>query len=82
MNRTEVSAQLTRIFRDVLQREDLVLASEDTPRDVDGWDSFNHVEILFRAEELFGITLSSREIDSLRCFGEMVAAIDNRISKT
>ena len=80
MNLTDIYAQLTKIFQEVLRRDELVLAPEYTNRDVDGWDSINHVEILFQVEEHFGITLSSSEIDKLDCVGDLANTIARKIT--
>ena len=79
MNLTDIYAVLTRIFKEVLQHDDLVLSPELTNRDVDGWDSITHVEILFRVEEHYGITLSSAEIDALGCVGDLANQIARKV---
>jgi acyl carrier protein len=37
---------LTKIFREVFDDEDIALSREMTADDVDGWDSFSHVNLI------------------------------------
>lgn len=66
---------LTEIFNDVFMRNDMVLTPALTARDVPGWDSFKQIEIMVSAEERFGIKLNTREIDSLKCVGDLADVI-------
>ena len=75
MTEPQVYELLTRIFREVFERGDIVLRPELTSKDVFGWDSFKQVEILMQIEDDLGITLSSREIDSLRNVGDLAKVV-------
>jgi acyl carrier protein len=66
---------LTEIFNDVFMREDMQLTPALTARDVPGWDSFKQIEIMVSVEERFGIKLNTREIDSMKCVGDLAAVI-------
>jgi acyl carrier protein len=70
-----VLAGLTKIFRDVFERDDLVLEPTDTAADIEGWDSLKQVEIIIAAQERFGIKLNSREVDALANVGDLAAVI-------
>jgi acyl carrier protein len=70
-----VLAGLTKIFRDVFERDDLVLKPTDTAADIEGWDSLKQVEIIIAAQERFGIKLNSREVDALANVGDLAAVI-------
>ena len=71
----EIYDTLTEIFRDVFLRDDLVLRSEMTAADVEGWDSFKQVEIIMAAEERFRIRFTTKELDNLRNVGDLVDVI-------
>jgi acyl carrier protein len=70
-----INEALTAIFRDVFLREDMVLSPEMSAATVEGWDSFKQIEIMISVEERFGILLNTREIDSLRCVGDLMALV-------
>jgi acyl carrier protein len=40
-----------------------------------GWDSFKQIEIIMACEERFDIKFTTRELDSLRSLGDLVALI-------
>jgi acyl carrier protein len=72
-------AALTEIFNDVFMTDDMKLSPEMTAKDVAGWDSFKHIEIMVSVEERFNIKLNTREIDSLRSVGDLANVIQRRI---
>jgi acyl carrier protein len=70
-----IYAVLTEIFNDVFMVDDMKLTPELSAKDVAGWDSFKQIEIMVSVEERFGVKLNTREIDSLRNVGDLVAVI-------
>ena len=82
MSQAEIYSALTKIFEDVFFRDSMQLRPELTAKDVEGWDSFKQVEILLAVEERFGISLHSREIDALRCVGDIVQVIADKTGRT
>jgi acyl carrier protein len=75
MAEQEIYETLTTIFRDVFLRDDLVLSPELSARDIAGWDSFKHIEIIIAVQEHYGITFRTRELDSLNNVGDLVRLI-------
>jgi acyl carrier protein len=71
----EVYAGLTEIVRDLFGDDTIVLSAATTAHDVDGWDSFNHLNIIAAAEMRFGVKFRTKEIEKLTSIGEMVALI-------
>ncbi len=72
---SDVYAGLTEIFHDVFMRDDLVLTPELTAKQVQGWDSFKQIEIIMASEEKWGIKFNTRELDSLRCVGDLAKMV-------
>jgi acyl carrier protein len=66
---------LTEIFNDVFMTDDMQLTPSLSAKDVAGWDSFKQIEIMVSAEERFNIKLNTREIDSLKCVGDLADII-------
>jgi len=71
---------LTGIFRDVFLRDDMVLSPGMSAATVAEWDSFKQIEIMISVEERFGIRLNTREIDALRCVGDLVGLVKGKAS--
>ncbi len=71
----EIYPALTTIFQDVFLRDDLTLTPGLTAKDVQGWDSFKQIEIIMASEEHWKLRFSTRELDGLRCVGDLVRTI-------
>jgi acyl carrier protein len=63
--------KLTDVFRTIFNLPDLVLRDELTARDVPGWDSFNHVNLVIAIEMEFGVTFTTDEIAALENVGQL-----------
>ena len=71
----EILAQLTPVFRDVLDNRTLVLTPETTARDVEGWDSFTHARLIAAVEDRYAISFGLKEILGFRNVGEICRAV-------
>ncbi len=76
----EVYAGLTEIFHDVFMRDDIVLTPDLTAKQVQGWDSFKQIEIIMATEEKWGIKFNTRELDALRCVGDLAKMVATKTS--
>jgi acyl carrier protein len=76
----EIYRDLTEIFADVFMRDDIVLAPALTAKDVKGWDSFKQIEIVMASEEKWGIKFNTRELDALRCVGDLAKMIERKVA--
>lgn len=69
-------AELTRIFREVLNKSTLELKATDTPNDIDGWDSLNHSRLLAEIEDFYSIEFKFKELAEIMCIGDILALIE------
>ena len=63
--------ELTDIFRTLFDAPALELRNELTAKDVEGWDSFNHINLVIAIEEHFNVRFTTEEIAGLRNVGDM-----------
>ena len=49
-----------------------------TAADVKGWDSLNHVTLIYATEKKFGVRFSIREVQGLQNVGEMITLIEKK----
>ena len=64
------------LLEDVLDQSGLVIGPETTAKDVEGWDSLNHVRILLRIEQRYGIDLPLGDIVEAKNVGDLLAIIN------
>lgn len=75
MTREEVYERLNQVFREVLDDETIELQDETVADDVDGWDSFEHINLVVGVEEEFGFKISMGKVVTMKNVGEMVDII-------
>jgi acyl carrier protein len=80
MQEAELYTQLTEIFREVFNRDDLDLRPELTAKDVPGWDSFKQIEIIIAVEAKYGIKFRTRELDALHNVGDLARTVLGKTS--
>ena len=75
MTLADILAQLTEIFRVVLDDDAIVLNPLTTAADIPAWDSMNHITIVVEAERHFGIKIRTAEIEELHNVGDFMNLI-------
>ena len=67
--------RLQEVFRDVFDDPGLELTETTTSADIEEWDSLQHVTLLFRLEDEFGVEFVGDEAASLANVGELAALL-------
>jgi acyl carrier protein len=75
----EILDSLNSIFADVVDDSSVVLRRETTARDVDDWDSLNHIQFIVAIEKHFKIKFTRAEIVSWKDVGAMCDAIAGKL---
>ncbi len=75
MNREEVYERLTRVFCDVFDDENIKLNDETVADDIDGWDSFEHINLVVAVENEFHFKIPMNKVITMKNVGEMVDII-------
>ncbi len=78
MSQKEIFDGLTVIFRELFDDERIMLSDKTTAADIEGWDSYNNLNIIVAAEQLFGVKITNREIKSLASVGDLVGLIERK----
>lgn len=74
MTDEETLAVFTRILRDLLMDDSIVLGMSTRRSDVPRWDSFMYVNFIVAAEMELGIKFNVAEVDSFETVGDVVTA--------
>lgn len=79
MTREEVFKNLNEIFREVFDDEKIEVNDATTSKDVDNWDSLEHINLVVAVEKKFGIKFTMGEVTTMKNVGEMADIILKRI---
>jgi len=71
--------KLSDIFRVLFNRPDLELTDDLTAKNVPGWDSFNHVNLIINIEEEFGVRFSNDEVGGMQNVGRLKNLLASKI---
>jgi len=80
MEREEVFAKLTDIFRDNFDDDSIELTEETSSADIDGWDSMEQVSLVVIIQDKFKINFNIEEVNAMKNVGEMADFILQKIS--
>lgn len=81
MNREEIYEQLNVIFQDVFDDDDITVEDSTSAKDVSGWDSMAHINLVVGVEQEFNIKFKTSEVAQLGNVGEFVDLIQTKLSK-
>jgi acyl carrier protein len=80
MDFNTILKQVNDIFIDVLDDESIKLTPETSAKDVEDWDSLNHIQLIVAIEKHFKLRFKSAEINTWANVGEMCEAIEKRVN--
>ena len=75
MDASEILKEVQQIFVQVLDNENIVLNRETTAKDVEDWDSLNHIQLIVAIEKRFRVKFTTNEIRAWKSVGDMCDAI-------
>jgi acyl carrier protein len=79
VDESTIYARLTEVFADVFDQDSISVSPTLSAKDVDGWDSINHIRLLLTVEKAFKIKFTTSEVGSLKNVGELVSLISTRV---
>jgi acyl carrier protein len=82
MQRIDIEKDLLMIFRDIFQDDSLELLPNTTAKDVAGWDSLNHINLVLAVERHFKVRFTVKEISKLANVGSLTDLIVRRVGAT
>ena len=67
--------ELTPIFRNVFDDDELIIEEKTTAPDIEGWDSLAHIRLMVTIEKAFGLRFTAAEVADLNDVGDMARLI-------
>ena len=77
---SEQIEELSGIFKVLFNRPDLELNDNLSAKDVPGWDSFNHVNLIINIEEEFGVQFTNDEVGGMQNVGNLKTLLASKIT--
>ena len=80
MKEEEIYQELDNVFQDVFDDENIHVSAETTAKDIEDWDSLEHINLVLAIENRFHMKFRMNEVTSMKNVGEMVNIIKERAS--
>jgi acyl carrier protein len=80
VNRTEILEKVAECIRSILDLPNQEITMRTTAEDIEGWDSFNHINIVVAIENQFGVKFNTSEVEEVRAVGEFVKLIEKKLA--
>ncbi|MBF0540394.1 MAG: acyl carrier protein [Nitrospirae bacterium] len=71
-------ARVERVFQKVFDDKELSIFKEMMAKDVNGWDSFNHLNLILALEIEFDISFSTEEISGIANVGDLIIILQQK----
>jgi acyl carrier protein len=81
MNDQEILSTFTRVLRDLLDDDSIVLTMNSTRADVPSWDSFQYVTFIAAIELQLGVKFRIAEVESFATVGDIVNQTKKLLSR-
>lgn len=79
-SKEEILAEVSGVLRKLLDQPGLIVTSETSADQVEGWDSLTHMSIISEVEAFFNIEFRFNEIMQMEKLGDMVDLIAEKIA--
>ena len=76
----DILTELQPIFRDVLDDPNLQITRDSNARNVSGWDSLAHINLISAVEQEFRIKFALGELEDLKDVGEMIDLMQQKLA--
>ena len=79
MTREAIFEELTEIFRDIFDDEEIELTDETTSDDIEDWDSLEQINLLVAIEKKFSVKFQLSDVNGLANVGDMVSLVQKLV---
>lgn len=79
MSREEIFEKLNEVFRDVFDDEEITVSDATTAKDIEDWDSLEHINLIAAIEQEFGMKFTMGQVVTMKNVGEMADIIVEKI---
>ena len=76
---SKMETDLTQIFQKVFKNNSLKISRELSGKNVSGWDSLKHIQLMTEIEKHFKIRFTTQEILDLKNVGELIDILEKKV---
>ncbi|HYF35626.1 MAG TPA: acyl carrier protein [Prosthecobacter sp.] len=73
--------KVTSILREVLGSPNLAITEATSASDVEGWDSFAHINLIMGLEDAYKIQFSTAEIGSMGRVADLISVVRGKLQQ-
>ena len=78
MDSKTIYTRLNKVFRDVFDDDSINVTPKTTAKDIEDWDSLEHITLISAVEREFKMKFKMGEISSMKNVGEMANIVATR----
>ena len=78
MDSKTIYTRLNKVFRDVFDDDSINVTPKTTAKDIEDWDSLEHITLISAVEREFRMKFKMGEISSMKNVGEMASIVAAR----
>lgn len=80
MNEQELLLDLTGIFQDIFDDENLQIRKESNAQNIRDWDSLNNINLIVAIEHNFNIKFKLEEVLNFKNVGDIISLISKKLN--
>ncbi len=81
MSNEELTARVVGVFRKVFKNDSIAVHRETTAKDIAGWDSITHLDIISGMEEEFDVEITGFEVMNMSNVGDLYDLLTQKLAE-
>ena len=81
MNNEQIFEKVNGVFRTIFKYDTILVTRETTAKDIAGWDSITHLDIITGMEEAFQVEITGFEVMNLNNVGDLLDLLAQKMSE-
>ncbi len=81
MNNEQIFEKVNQVFRVIFKNESITVNRETTAKDIAGWDSITHLDIITGMEEAFQVEITGFEVMNLNNVGDLLDLLAQKLAE-
>jgi acyl carrier protein len=81
MNNEQIFEKVNGVFRTIFKDDTILVTRETTAKDIAGWDSITHLDIITGMEEAFQVEITGFEVMNLNNVGDLLDLLAQKMSE-